>query len=107
MPKPRKEALMIDTETTWAQKVAALAAELGHAPGLDELLPMARLHKMTPAEQEAQRQSYARGEAAFGSDADEAAFRAALMSGDTAEIARLQREADARVMAVTQAALLA
>jgi hypothetical protein len=40
-------------------------------PTLDELLDAARRYVMTPAEIEAQRQSWVRGETALGTDADE------------------------------------
>ena len=49
---------------------------------------------------EAQRRSFMRAEASFGSDADQAAYRAAVDHGDKAEIARLEAEASARVDAV-------
>jgi len=38
-----------------------------------------------------------RGEAGFGSDEDEAEYRAAVEAGDTEEIARLDAEAEERV----------
>ncbi len=60
--------------------------------------------EMTPAERarmmKQQRRSWARAEAGFGSDADEAAYRAALEAGDAATISRLNAEAEARVRAM-------
>ena len=91
---------MVDSALPWTQKVAALAAKLGRSPGLDELSTMARSHKASKEEIDAQRLSYARAEAAFGTDAQEAAYARAVHNGDTAEIERLEREAEARVAAV-------
>lgn len=68
-----------------------------HETTLARLLARAAQHKMTPAEIEAQRRSFARAEAGFGSDADEAAYRAALVRGDEPELRRLRRQADERV----------
>lgn len=55
---------------------------------------------MTPAEREAmyaaQRRSFIIAEARLGSDADEAAWRAALAAGDDETLARLHREAEER-----------
>lgn len=50
----------------------------------------------TKAELRAQRRSWVAAEAAFGSDTDEAAYRAAVEHEDKAEIARLDAEAEAR-----------
>lgn len=44
----------------------------------------------------AQRRSYMLGEAALGSDADEAAYAEAVAAGDKATMARLDAEAEAR-----------
>ena len=52
---------------------------------------------MTPEEIEAQRKSFARAEMGFGSDADEAAYRAALDANGTEELARLDAEAEERM----------
>ena len=64
----------------------------------------ARVDAMSPAEKaamyEAQKRSFMRAEASFGSDADEAAYRRAIAHGDEAKIARLEAEAAARVDAV-------
>jgi hypothetical protein len=90
---------MIDTELPWSQKVAALAAQLGRAPTLDELLPLAAKHRMSPEELRAQRDSFVRAECGFGSDAQEAAHAVALLSGDKEEIARHEAEARARMAA--------
>lgn len=51
---------------------------------------------MTEAELRAQRRSYVVGEAAMGSDADEAAYRAAVERGDQTAIANLDAEAEQR-----------
>lgn len=60
-----------------------------------------RAKAMTPTEREAmyraQRRSFMRAEASFGSDADETAYSRAIAHGDEAEIARLEAEASARV----------
>lgn len=90
---------MIDTELTWHQKVAALTVELGRAPTLEELLPMAAKHRMSPEELRAQRDSFVRAEFGFGTDADEAAYGVALLSGDKDEIARHEAAAQARMAA--------
>lgn len=66
------------------------------SPDLAALLEAARGHVMTPEERRAQRRSMVAAEAAFGSDADEAAYRDALARGDAAEAARLNAEAEAR-----------
>ena len=67
-------------------------------------LAKARVDAMTPAERasmyEAQKRSFMRAEASFGSDADEAAYSRAIAHGDEASIARLEAEASARVDAV-------
>jgi hypothetical protein len=61
----------------------------------------AKVDAMTPQELRAmleqQARSVARAEAAFGSDADEAAYSAAYMAGDQAAIDRLNAEGEARV----------
>lgn len=46
---------------TWADRIANLTKALGRKPTLDEMLDAAQVHQMTPAEIEAQRQSWARG----------------------------------------------
>ncbi|MCU0909768.1 MAG: hypothetical protein MUE98_00040 [Rhodobacteraceae bacterium] len=55
----------------------------------------------SPADREAmiaaQKVNYAVSEAAWGSDADEAAYRAAYEAGDEAEMARLEAESQARM----------
>ena len=67
-------------------------------PTLDALLAEARARApLTPAEIARQRASWVRGEMGMGDDADEAAYRAALVAGDTETLARLEREAEARV----------
>jgi hypothetical protein len=50
----------------------------------------------TEEELRAQRRSYAATEAAWGSDADEAAYRAACNRGDKEEMARLEAEGEKR-----------
>tara|TARA_R110000850_G_scaffold138657_1_gene259711 strand:+ start:168 stop:434 length:267 start_codon:yes stop_codon:yes gene_type:complete len=62
-----------------------------------------RLKNLRPASAEelkAQRRSYLRAEAGFGSDADEAAYRQALSDGDTAKIAELDEAAERRMESV-------
>jgi hypothetical protein len=67
------------------------------SPELLALLERARsLPPPTPEEIAAQRRSYVAAEAAMGTDADEAAYSVALDTGDTATLARLDAEADAR-----------
>ncbi len=60
----------------------------------------AKVNALTPVERaemaRQQRRSWVLAEAAFGSDADEAAYRRALDSGDRIELERLDREADQR-----------
>ena len=74
-------------------------------PNLDRLIreSIEEFNRMSPEDQEkmlaAQRRSYVRAEMGFGSDADEAAMAAAIRAGDSAEIARLEAEADARMEA--------
>jgi hypothetical protein len=46
---------------TWAERVANLNKALGRKPTLLELLDVCQIHQMTPAEVEAQRQSWVRG----------------------------------------------
>lgn len=46
---------------TWAERVANLTKALGRKPTLNELLEVNQIHWMTPAEIEAQRQSWVRG----------------------------------------------
>ena len=77
---------MIDTELTWHQKVAALSARLERTPTLEELLDLNRTHQMSEEELRVQRDSFVRAQMGFGSDADEAAYRAALDAGDPREI---------------------
>ena len=63
-----------------------------------------RVRQMTPQERaemyRAQRRSFMRAEASFGTDADERAYSRAVAHGDEKEIARLESEASARVDAV-------
>ena len=66
--------------------------------GLEALMAAQRAAKpMTDAEWAAQKASFVRGEVGMGSDRDEAAYRAALASGDRATISRLNQEAEDRV----------
>lgn len=73
---------------------------------LEEMLKDAveQVKRMTPERRQemyrAQRRSFMRAEASFGSDADEAAYRRACAHGDEADIARLESEASARMQAV-------
>lgn len=46
---------------TWAERVGNLRKALGREPTLDEMLTAIQVHQMTPAEIEAQRQSWVRG----------------------------------------------
>jgi len=46
---------------------------------LAALLEMARRHVMTPEEEQAQRESWVRGEMAIGTDADEERYRAKIL----------------------------
>lgn len=46
---------------TWADRVANLQKALGRKPTLVELLDASQIHQMTPAEIDAQRQSWVRG----------------------------------------------
>ena len=49
-----------DTEKTWQQRLEAEHGRLGRGLTLDELIALARQYRMTDAEIEAQRQSWAR-----------------------------------------------
>lgn len=89
---------MIDTELPWHQKVADLAIRLQRTPTLDELLELNRGHQMSEAELRAQRDSFVRAQMGFGSDADEAAYRAALDASDPREIARHEAASQARMV---------
>lgn len=46
---------------TWTERVTNLTKALGRKPTLNELLDASQIHQMTPAEIEAQRQSFVRG----------------------------------------------
>lgn len=63
----------------------------------------ARVDAMSPEERAAmlarQRESFSRAEMGFGSDADRAEYRAALESGDPAEIDRVKQKEAARLEA--------
>ncbi|WP_068018934.1 hypothetical protein [Rhodoplanes sp. Z2-YC6860] len=48
-------------DITWADRIANLTKALGRKPTLQEMLDAAQVHQMTPAEIEAQRQSWVRG----------------------------------------------
>jgi len=65
-------------------------------PYLDALLAKAKECKMTEEELRIQRRNHVASEAAWGSDADEAAYRDALTRNDKEEIARLDKEAEHR-----------
>lgn len=66
-------------------------------PALSALLDRARATAPMTAEQlRAQRRSFVAGEAAFGSDADEAAYAAAAVCGDVETLRRLDAEGEAR-----------
>jgi hypothetical protein len=72
---------------------------------LSELVALARKawDAMTPEQRQKmmadQRRSYARAEAGFGSDADEAEYAAALLSGDPERLAAAKAAEDARLAA--------
>lgn len=65
-------------------------------PELDALLDAAIKRGITEEELRAQRLSHVASEAAWGSDADEAACRAAHHRGDKEEMARLDAEGEKR-----------
>lgn len=88
---------MIDTDLPWHQKVADLAIRLQRTPTLDELLELNRGHQMSETELRAQRDSFVRAQMGFGSDADEAAYRAALAAGDPQGIAQHEAASQDRV----------
>ena len=68
---------------------------------IKELIAKARVAgPMTRAEVEAQRRSFVRAEIGLGSDADEIAYRSALASGDQEALAKLNKEAEARMAQV-------
>lgn len=46
---------------TWADRIDNLRKALGRDPTLDEMLEVATIHQVTPAEVEAQRQSLREG----------------------------------------------
>ena len=46
---------------TWNDRLTNLRKALGREPTLEEMLDAAQIHRMTPAEVEAQRQSWVRG----------------------------------------------
>ena len=60
-----------------------------------------RYERMSPAEKaemwKAQKRSFVIGDAGFGSDRDEAEYRAAFDAGDTEEMARLDAESEKRM----------
>lgn len=72
-------------------------------PELQRLIreSIARVNAMTPEERmlmiAEQRKSFVRGQIGMGSDADEAAYAAALEAGDTETLARLDAESQARM----------
>lgn len=52
---------MTERAITWADRLANLESALGRKPTLQEMLDVAQIHRMTPAEIETQRQSWVRG----------------------------------------------
>lgn len=46
---------------TWKERITNLRKALGRDPTLEEMLEVSQIHQLTPAEIEAQRQSWARG----------------------------------------------
>jgi hypothetical protein len=91
---------MNPSETTWAAKLAKLRATLGREPNLNEMLELARTHRLTAEEIAAQAKSWAGDEMGMGLDAHEQAFREAVASGNRAEIERLEAEARVRMAMV-------
>jgi uncharacterized protein len=77
-------------------------------PELQDLLKRAaaKFDAMTPEQRRemmaAQRRSWAPDEAGMGSDADEAAYAAALRAGDTETVARLEAESQARMRSIDE-----
>lgn len=73
-------------------------------PELDQLIRESRAYVdgLTPEQKREmirkQAESFVRAEAGFGSDADEAAYAKALREGDTETLARLNAEAEERVL---------
>lgn len=86
----------------WADMVLRETERLGRAPTLAELLTLCRGYRMTPEEAAAQRWSFVVGEAGFGSDADERAYREAIAREDVLEIQRLEHEAIRRMEIVAR-----
>ncbi len=66
-------------------------------PDLEALLAEAKKHPPTEEQLQAQRLSFVRAEAGFGSDRDEAEYRAAVLAKDEAILQRLDAEAAGRV----------
>lgn len=56
----------MDEPITWVQRVEHLRQSLGREPTLYELVDLSRLHEMTPAEVQAQRESWARANVSTG-----------------------------------------
>lgn len=57
---------MDEEPITWAQRVANLRERLGLRPTLEELLLLVPLHDLTPAERQAQAESWARANVSTG-----------------------------------------
>lgn len=57
---------MDEEPITWAQRVANLRESLGREPALEELLFLVPMHDMTPAERQAQAESWARANVSTG-----------------------------------------
>lgn len=68
LSEPAEPVIVIpwDEPVAWTERVANLREALGREPTLYELVGLARQHEMTPAEIEAQRQSFHRGMAPTG-----------------------------------------
>ena len=60
-PKRGKTELHV-RQLEWTDRMQKLRAELGRAPLLEEMLPLARIHRMTREEKKAQRESWVVGE---------------------------------------------
>lgn len=102
--KPDREALVKATARDAGVTVEEVQAWLRDDLSQAIRDAAARYAAMSPAERHAmiraQAASFARAEAGFGSDADEAAWREAHRTGDTKTLKRLEAEAAARVLAV-------
>ena len=81
---------------SWGRAIMDFLSAASSGPEAHRRLSREAVRVVLP-DSKAQRRSWLLAEAAFGSDADEAAYRRALEAGDTAEIERLDAEAQERV----------